>query len=63
MSTFDGGHADTYLDPTDAGLRSLLDRRLDGPVTMLNLLRLRDTADYSASSELAPAHPISGRAA
>ena len=27
---------------------------------MLNLLRFRDTADYSASPELAPAEPISG---
>ncbi len=28
---------------------------------MLNLLRLRQTADYSASPELAPREPISGR--
>ncbi len=30
---------------------------------MLNLLRFRDTADYSDHLELAPARPISGRAA
>jgi uncharacterized protein (DUF1330 family) len=30
---------------------------------MLNLLRFRDVADYSASPELAPATPISGESA
>jgi hypothetical protein len=30
---------------------------------MLNLLRFRDVADYSAAPELAPATPISGREA
>ena len=30
---------------------------------MLNLLRFRDTADYSATPELAPTTPISGEAA
>lgn len=30
---------------------------------MLNLLRFRDVADYSAHPELAPATPITGRAA
>ena len=35
----------------------------DGPVTMLNLLRFREIADYTASPELAPANPISGEAA
>lgn len=34
-----------------------------GPVVMLNLLRFAETADYSASPELAPDEPISGRAA
>jgi hypothetical protein len=49
-----------YLDPTDAGVRSLLERNTSGPVVMLNLLRLRDRADYSTHPELAPAKPISG---
>ena len=38
-------------------------RGLTGPVVMLNLLRLRQTADYSADPDLAPPAPISGREA
>ena len=34
-----------------------------GPVVMLNLLRFRDVADYSAAPELEPTEPISGEAA
>jgi hypothetical protein len=50
----------TYLEPTqDAGV-AFLRRGIVGEVVMLNLLRLRDVADYSASPELAPAQPISG---
>jgi hypothetical protein len=49
-----------YLDPTDASVRALLDRNITGPIVMLNLLRLRDTADYSAHPDLAPAEPITG---
>jgi hypothetical protein len=52
--------SNVYLDPTDAGVRSLLDRNISGPVVMLNLIRLRDRADYAAHPELAPAEPISG---
>lgn len=32
----------------------------DQPVTMLNLLRFRDIADYSGADDLAPGEPISG---
>jgi len=50
----------TYLEPTqDAGV-AFLRRGIVGEVVMLNLLRLRDVADYSASPELAPAQPTSG---
>lgn len=50
----------TYLEPTqDAGV-VFLRRGIAGEVVMLNLLRLRDVADYSGSPELAPAQPISG---
>ena len=42
---------------------ALFGRQIDGPLTMLNLLRLRDTADYADFPELAPAAPISGREA
>jgi hypothetical protein len=38
-------------------------RKLQGSVVMLNLLRFRETADYSASPELATDTPISGAAA
>jgi hypothetical protein len=52
-----------HLDPTDANIRHLLDRNITGPIVMLNLLRLRDVADYSEHPGLAPGKPISGRAA
>ena len=52
-----------YLEPTDSAVVALMERAISGPVTMLNLLKLRETADYSASPELTPAEPISGRAA
>lgn len=53
----------TYLDPTDANVAKLFARGITGPITMLNLLRLRETADYSTDPELAPDRPISGREA
>jgi len=49
-----------YLDPTQASGRALMQRGLRGPVFMLNLLRFRTVADYSALPDLAPASPISG---
>ena len=52
-----------HLDPTEESARRLFQRGIDGPVSMLNLLRFRETADYSTSPELAPAEPISGREA
>jgi hypothetical protein len=50
----------TYLHPSEAAAIATLRRDLSGPVVMLNLLRLRETADYSAAPELAPQQPISG---
>jgi uncharacterized protein (DUF1330 family) len=50
-----------HLEPTDAHVRHLLDRNITGPIVMLNLLRLRDVADYTAHPDLAPSAPISGR--
>ena len=52
-----------YLDPTDASVVKLLSRGSSGPVTMLNLLRLRDVADYADFPALAPTTPISGEQA
>ena len=54
---------ETYLDPTDATAVALFNRDIEGPLSMLNLLRLRETADYGEAPELAPPNPISGRRA
>jgi uncharacterized protein (DUF1330 family) len=51
---------ENYLVPTQETGRAFLQRAIKGPVVMLNLLRFRNVADYSASPELAPATPISG---
>ncbi len=51
---------DFYLEPTNESARALFGRGLKGPIAMLNLIRLRETADYSASPDLAPPAPISG---
>ena len=53
----------TYLEPTQESGRAFFMRGMTGSVVMLNLLRYRATADYSASPQLAPAEPITGEAA
>ena len=53
----------TYLDPTHEAGRAFFMRAITGKVVMLNLLRFRATADYSATPELAPALPVTGEAA
>jgi hypothetical protein len=53
----------SYLEPTNEAARALLARRIPGAVVMLNLLRFREHADYSATPHLAPGAPISGAAA
>ncbi len=53
----------TYLEPTQESGREFFSRGIDGPVVMLNLLRFRTIANYSAAPELAPQTPISGEAA
>jgi hypothetical protein len=53
----------TYLEPTQASGRAFVMRQMQGNVLMLNLLRFREIADYSATPELAPDTPISGAAA
>ena len=52
-----------FLEPTQESGAALFRRNISGEVIMLNMLRLKDTADYSANPELAPENPISGRAA
>lgn len=49
-----------YLEPTQESGREFVMRRISGEVVMLNLLRFREVADYSATPDLAPASPISG---
>lgn len=53
----------TYLEPTQESGRAFFTRGISGSIVMLNLLRFRAAADYSAAPELAPAEPISGEAA
>ncbi|MCR9185044.1 MAG: hypothetical protein NXH81_06590 [Halieaceae bacterium] len=55
--------SDSYIDATDESAVQLFSRNITGPVTMLNLLKFREVADYSAFPELAPRQPISGREA
>ena len=52
-----------YLEPTQKSGAALFSRKIKGEITMLNLLRFREVADYSLNPELAPAGPISGREA
>ncbi|MGD2061913.1 MAG: DUF1330 domain-containing protein [Acidimicrobiia bacterium] len=52
-----------YLEPTQDSGRALVERNISGPVSMLNLLRFREVADYSSHPKLAPPTPISGREA
>lgn len=49
-----------YLEPTQAAGRDFIMRGIRGEVVMLNLLRFRKIADYSAAPHLAPETPISG---
>jgi hypothetical protein len=53
----------TYLEPTQESGRAFFTRNISGKIVMLNLLRFRSVADYSATPHLAPAAPISGAAA
>ena len=53
-------HSKPYLEPTQDAGRRFVSRGLQGPVVMLNLVRFRAVADYSAAPSLAPPAPISG---
>ncbi len=52
-----------YLEPSQAAGRAFMTHQLKGSVVMLNLLRFRDVADYSATPDLAPPTPITGQEA
>jgi hypothetical protein len=49
-----------HLDPSDESARLFFGRDIQGPVNMLNMLRFKEIADYSAFPDLAPPEPISG---
>lgn len=53
----------TYLEPTQESGRAFFMRGIAGRVVMLNLLRYRAVADYSATPLLSPATAITGEAA
>ena len=52
-----------YLMPTQEAGRAFIMRQIKDPVIMLNLIRFRKIADYSATPELVPKAPISGEQA
>jgi uncharacterized protein (DUF1330 family) len=52
-----------FLEPTQETGAALFRRNISGEVVMLNMLRLRETADYSDNPELAPKTQVSGREA
>ena len=49
-----------YLEPTQDAGRLFIQRGIEGSVIMLNMLRFREVADYTANPDLAPTTPISG---
>jgi hypothetical protein len=53
----------TYLDVTQEQGRAFFTRGITGSIVMLNLLRFRSIADYSAAPALMPGAPISGEEA
>lgn len=52
-----------YLHATQEAGKAFYLRQLPGPISMLNLLKFRDTADYSEHPELAPSSTLSGKEA
>ena len=52
-----------YLEPTQESGRAFFMQGITSSVVMLNLLRYRAIADYSATPRLAPSMPITGEAA
>lgn len=49
-----------YLYPTHEAGKRLFLKNIQGTITNLNLIRLKDIADYTDFPEIAPPHPISG---
>jgi len=53
----------SYIESTQEAGAAVFSRNISGEVIMLNLLRFKETTDYSATPELSPKKPISGREA
>ncbi|TVT58136.1 MAG: DUF1330 domain-containing protein [Sedimenticola thiotaurini] len=51
----------SYLEPTQESGSALFSRNITGEVVMLNMLRFKEIADYSANPELLPEEPITGK--
>ncbi|MFT5917942.1 MAG: hypothetical protein ACI81T_004459 [Bacteroidia bacterium] len=54
---------ENYLKPSAENIKQLQASKIDGTVTMLNLLRFRDIADYSEHKNLQPETEILGQEA
>ena len=52
--------AKRYLEVSQEAGAALFARNITGEIIMLNLLRFRDVANYSANPELMPSKPITG---
>ncbi len=52
--------SEQYLEVTQEAGAALFKRNITGKIVMLNLLRFRNVADYSANPELEPEAPITG---
>lgn len=52
-----------YVMPTQEAGRDFVRKKIVGSIVMLNLIRFREIADYSANPELMPTEPISGKEA
>ncbi len=51
----------SYIEVSNEAGAALFSRSLTGEIVMLNMLRFRETADYSVFPELAPDTPILGK--
>jgi uncharacterized protein (DUF1330 family) len=56
-------NVENHLEPSQQAGAAFLARNLSGEIVMLNLLRFRHIADYSATPELAPEVKVTGRQA
>ncbi|GMQ98841.1 MAG: DUF1330 domain-containing protein [Acidimicrobiia bacterium] len=52
-----------HISPTQEAIAAFIARDIPGPLKMLNLLRFRDTADYSEYPDLAPDGSLTGEEA